>query len=137
MVSSNQEGLPDYWGIEKYIAHSNIHHFVIRKDYPTTGVLKLWEFLSIDLLCHLIRKDYPTTGVLKPLCESRCTQIGLLAMLIRKDYPTTGVLKLCLSRLKSLTMYYAQGIRKDYPTTGVSKLSNFCLHHQMAAPGIG
>ena len=32
----DQEGLPDYWGIETPFCQPQI-----RKDYPTTGVLKL------------------------------------------------------------------------------------------------
>ena len=42
MDRSNQEGLPDYWGIETYISTTRIHctNSLIRKDYPTTGVLK-------------------------------------------------------------------------------------------------
>ena len=57
----------------------------IRKDYPTTGVLKHRNLRLIG-----IRKDYPTTGVLKLIlyCHS-----PLLIVFIRKDYPTTGVLK--------------------------------------------
>ena len=38
----------------------------IRKDYPTTGVLKPRTDGSAPLDPEQIRKDYPTTGVLKP-----------------------------------------------------------------------
>ena len=38
----NQEGLPDYWGIETHPRQHKQHLYrKIRKDYPTTGVLKL------------------------------------------------------------------------------------------------
>ena len=74
----NQEGLPDYWGIEtpSYANAIISDSILIRKDYPTTGVLKLICVNSIatgvlklilsDSFACPIRKDYPTTGVLKP-----------------------------------------------------------------------
>ena len=37
----------------------------IRKDYPTTGVLKLRTRCTCSSTRSDIRKDYPTTGVLK------------------------------------------------------------------------
>ena len=37
----------------------------IRKDYPTTGVLKLQSKPHRHSRTFYIRKDYPTTGVLK------------------------------------------------------------------------
>ena len=38
----HQEGLPDYWGIETGTqSRFCIMELLIRKDYPTTGVLKL------------------------------------------------------------------------------------------------
>ena len=42
MLVIHQEGLPDYWGIEKISASAIGLDFAhpIRKDYPTTGVLK-------------------------------------------------------------------------------------------------
>ena len=41
-LDANQEGLPDYWGIETFF-YENISFNMssIRKDYPTTGVLRL------------------------------------------------------------------------------------------------
>ena len=37
-----QEGLPDYWGIETFgVFQFFVNIEQIRKDYPTTGVLKL------------------------------------------------------------------------------------------------
>ncbi len=44
--SDNQEGLPDYWGIEtdRLWCYSPTYVDWIRKDYPTTGVLKLVSF---------------------------------------------------------------------------------------------
>ena len=42
----------------------------IRKDYPTTGVLKLISFYGhVYANTNQIRKDYPTTGVLKLACN--------------------------------------------------------------------
>ena len=64
----------------------------IRKDYPTTGVLKLSENKLWELSDPSIRKDYPTTGVLKLRLDLNHSVI--IFMPIRKDYPTTGVLKL-------------------------------------------
>ena len=90
----DQEGLPDYWGIETSAPGTGLSLIgtTIRKDYPTTGVLK--HALRLDLLHFLvqIRKDYPTTGVLK-LVRPTTSPIAI-GFSIRKDYPTTGVLKL-------------------------------------------
>ena len=38
---------------------------MIRKDYPLTGVLKLFAENKMITSPELIRKDYPLTGVLK------------------------------------------------------------------------
>ena len=66
----------------------------IRKDYPTTGVLKRGDMIveGQHPIASQIRKDYPTTGVLKRVRETNSTDNSL--GVIRKDYPTTGVLKL-------------------------------------------
>ena len=89
----------------------------IRKDYPTTGVLKRKLDLSTgDSQDCLIRKDYPTTGVLKRILQN---VFSVASGEIRKDYPTTGVLKLLLSSHLVDPKY--MHIRKDYPTTGVLK----------------
>ena len=119
---NNQEGLPDYWGIETFLVafiYPPVRCF-IRKDYPTTGVLKhyrqgrghrpthyhqegLPDYWGIETTSqlqgclpgrHLIRKDYPTTGVLKLFSN---TAFQITVALIRKDYPTTGVLKRLLA----------------------------------------
>ena len=44
----DQEGLPDYWGIETVLCDVwwIVGKAIIRKDYPTTGVLKLVEFVN-------------------------------------------------------------------------------------------
>ena len=117
LLPANQEGLPDYWGIETIQTDLILFHVyaLIRKDYPTTGVLKLENYFFLANCCLRIRKDYPTTGVLKlhrdhphafrdsrdqeglpdywgiETCD-RCFKIRI-GVLIRKDYPTTGVLK--------------------------------------------
>ena len=98
----NQEGLPDYWGIEtqKYGSLPHLGNLsIIRKDYPTTGVLKhlsaaIASQTIIDQHSYFfIRKDYPTTGVLKQTFGPHCDPLQVCRR-IRKDYPTTGVLKL-------------------------------------------
>ena len=67
-VIVHQEGLPDYWGIETLLRfrmrqlHNRKH---IRKDYPLTGVLKLFDLAIGPSVAIQIRKDYPLTGVLK------------------------------------------------------------------------
>ena len=64
----HQEGLPAYWGIETLLRfrmrqlHNRKH---IRKDYPLTGVLKLFDLAIGPSVAIQIRKDYPLTGVLK------------------------------------------------------------------------
>ena len=67
LVNGDQEGLPDYWGIETLvIRHIRGLPRRIRKDYPTTGVLRLFEALpGLQVKVRRIRKDYPTTGVLR------------------------------------------------------------------------
>ena len=62
-----QEGLPDYWGIETTHNPDSEHHNRIRKDYPTTGVLNRNSSIHNEngYQTSHIRKDYPTTGVLK------------------------------------------------------------------------
>ena len=42
---NNQEGLPDYWGIETSLRPESMCGLLIRKDYPTTGVLRLMPVL--------------------------------------------------------------------------------------------
>ncbi len=74
--TSDQEGLPDYWGIETvlYTAYSFYPLPYIRKDYPTTGVLKpKITTVLVNFYITQIRKDYPTTGVLKPFLKLRLT----------------------------------------------------------------
>ena len=114
----------------------------IRKDYPTTGVLKLYPLCDlIRALYAFIRKDYPTTGVLKPislpfLFINVASQSGRITRLLgywnqwvdknASNITTSG-------RITRLLGYWnhepyspkrpilAQWIRKDYPTTGVLK----------------
>ena len=75
---------------------------MIRKDYPTTGVLKRVWVSTIFKQTMQIRKDYPTTGVLR-LTYSFKT-LNFLKFFIRKDYPTTGVLRLI--QALSVTIYF-------------------------------
>ena len=55
----------------------------------------------MGLLIGLIRKDYPTTGVLKRNFHTKSD----LFISIRKDYPTTGVLKLDACSLRCFTVF--------------------------------
>ena len=89
---------------------------MIRKDYPTTGVLRPFSTESIPFCSGTIRKDYPTTGVLR--LWKNFSLIHTLVH-IRKDYPTTGVLRLWKNFSLIHTLVH---IRKDYPTTGVLRL---------------
>ena len=127
----NQEGLPDYWGIETSFLRRALYLYSqpIRKDYPTTGVLRLfnrWGKRNAVKLVHQarIRKDYPTTGVLR----------------LNKGYVFRGVAfyQEGLPDYWGIETYlhpqlYDQGrrpIRKDYPTTGVLRpIPNPCKTH--------
>ena len=65
---SNQEGLPDYWGIETFfLLHlsGRIPNKFGQNDQE--GLPDYWgiETLTECVIIQLIRKDYPTTGVLK------------------------------------------------------------------------
>ena len=88
----NQEGLPDYWGIEtRFRPGRRARISPIRKDYPTTGVLKprsLGRPRTHDAPHQEGLPDYWGIETLLP------TYIRLSFLPIRKDYPTTGVLKL-------------------------------------------
>ena len=57
-----QEGLPVYWGIEtcrSYVGFPHQEVLPIRKDYPTTGVLKL----TVDSCLHAYQmKELPLLG---------------------------------------------------------------------------
>ena len=114
-IGKNQEGLPDYWGIE---TDKNAHSWRltfqgIRKDYPTTGVLKPENMSSwTPAAARSIRKDYPTTGVLKPWLVIGVDCEGV--KIIRKDYPTTGVLKLFREGCKSQSFCDDQEGLPDY-----------------------
>ena len=57
--SDNQEGLPDYWGIEtcRFYQTSCAEDPSIKQDYPTIGVLKQWVVKACVLVnvCELER----------------------------------------------------------------------------------
>ena len=128
-----------------------IYLYLIRKDYPTTGVLKLIQVPSfIRFVKNRDQEGLPDYWGI----ETASAKIQApLYQQIRKDYPTTGVLKqLCWDHQQSIYPFHQEGlpdywgietffrfqfqvakvffIRKDYPTTGVLKhFSNDLLQH--------
>ena len=120
MFCTDQEGLPDYWGIETFENDDDrVMIGRIRKDYPTTGVLKrrasrfrmpgdcrnqegLPDYWGIETR-HSGRNSRRSDANQEGLPDywgietSRRKSASWLLTCIRKDYPTTGVLKLFLS----------------------------------------
>ena len=71
--TGDQEGLPDYWGIETECEHAKIQLCQkIRKDYPTTGVLKLFHHLPLSGITSINQEGLPV-GVLKLIFNSKVT----------------------------------------------------------------
>ena len=116
----DQEGLPDYWGIETFFVrvHKLFELFLIRKDYPTTGVLKLKASVPKgEKLYGTIRKDYPTTGVLKLANAPGVRHVPALAY--QEGLPDYWGIETHASLALHVVIFFV--IRKDYPTTGVLK----------------
>ena len=89
----DQEGLPDYWGIETRTSQITMRAYrgCIRKDYPTTGVLKLVDSTPGGVATARHQEGLPDYWGI----ETILYHVGDSDFLkIRKDYPTTGVLKL-------------------------------------------
>ena len=118
----NQEGLPDYWGIETiyFIQLALLFVQPIRKDYPTTGVLKRIRSSFLAISISFYQEGLPDYwGIETEQYKNHCYYAYPK---IRKDYPTTGVLK--LGDLVGMGYLSPFQIRKDYPTTGVLKLAS-------------
>ena len=88
-----QEGLPDYWGIETTLRSFGrmSSYLSIRKDYPTTGVLKPFKNRAHKNGCEVLDQEgLPDYWGIETAGSVNNEQIDER---IRKDYPTTGVLK--------------------------------------------
>ena len=61
-----QEGLPDYWGIETCLSRSERRQFrEYQEGLPDYWGIETGTLPYFKYICAMIRKDYPTTGVLR------------------------------------------------------------------------
>ena len=79
----NQEGLPDYWGIETcaiaFNRYLRWHSSKIRKDYPTTGVLKLqWQCRTFHIRDRYDQEGLPDYWGIETLWKSDARVINVL-----------------------------------------------------------
>ena len=67
----DQEGLPDYWGIETFQKPRQFltHNFVHQEGLPDYWGIETAGSVNNEQIDERIRKDYPTTGVLKHIFD--------------------------------------------------------------------
>ena len=113
--SSDQEGLPAYWGIETCIATTlealSPH---IRKDYPLIGVLKpITITIAVSISCD--QEGLPAYWGIETDAHGLAFHQHLLVYRIRKDYPLIGVLKRHFRNGEMLHNYLCQEYQEGLP----------------------